>query len=86
MGNGNGDRMQGLREVLGNVLKAPAEYESAVEAVLGNRLNSVIVDSYNDSAEAIRYLSENKSGRGTFIPMNQNPHRNHRCISTGIRA
>ncbi len=70
MGNGNGDRMQGLREVLGNVLKAPAEYESAVEAVLGNRLNSVIVDSYNDSAEAIRYLSENKSGRGTFIPMN----------------
>ncbi len=70
MGNGNGDRMQGLREVLGNVLKAPAEYEPAVEAVLGNRLSSVIVDSYTDSAQAIRYLNENKSGRGTFIPMN----------------
>ncbi len=69
MGLSNGDRMQGLREVLGNVLKAPAEYEIAVEAVLGNRLNSVIVDSYNDSAQAIRYLSENKSGRGTFIPL-----------------
>ena len=70
MGATNGDRISGLREVLGNVLKAPEQYETAVEAVLGGRLNGVIVDSYTDSAQAIRYLSENKSGRGTFIPLN----------------
>lgn len=69
LGNGNGDRLHGLRGVLGDVLKTPPEYEAAIEAVLGNRLQSVIVDSYPDIAEAVRYLAENKSGRGTFIPL-----------------
>ncbi len=68
MSNTNGDRLPGLLEIMVDVLKAPEEIEPALEAVLGNRLQSVIVDSYSDSLQAINYLKTNQSGRGSFIP------------------
>lgn len=69
MANGAGEHVHGLRDVLVDVVKAPAEFEAAVEAVMGEKLQSMIVDSYSDSIEAIRYLDQNKSGRGSFIPL-----------------
>jgi len=63
-------RPEGLREVVVDVIQAPAEYEKAVEAVLGEKLQSMIVDSYSDTLDVIRYLNEHKSGRGSFIPLN----------------
>ena len=66
----NGDRLAGLREVLVDVLKTPPEYEQAIEAVLGEKLQSIIVNSYADTVEAIGYLKDHHSGRGSFIPMN----------------
>ncbi|MGP0565651.1 MULTISPECIES: chromosome segregation protein SMC [unclassified Nitrospina] len=69
MANGAGEHVHGLRDVLVDVVKAPAEFEAAVEAVMGEKLQSMIVDSYTDSVEAIRYLDQNKSGRGSFIPL-----------------
>ena len=63
-------RPDGLREVVVDVLQAPAEYEKAVEAVLGEKLQSMIVDSYSDTLDVIRYLNEHRSGRGSFIPLN----------------
>ena len=50
--------------------KTPAEYEKAVEAVLGEKLQSMIVNSYSDTLDVIRHLNENRSGRGSFIPLN----------------
>ena len=67
--NTNGNRLTGLREVLVDVLKAPAEYETAVEAVLGEKLQSIIVTAYPDTIEAINYLKDHKAGRGSFIPL-----------------
>ena len=65
----NGNRPTGLREVLVDVLKAPAEYEAAVEAALGEKLQSIIVTSYADTIEAINYLKDHEAGRGSFIPL-----------------
>jgi chromosome segregation protein len=59
-----------LREVVVDVLQAPAEYEKAVEAVLGEKLQSMIVNTYSDTLDVIRYMNENHSGRGSFIPLN----------------
>jgi len=66
---GGGKRPTGLREVLVDVVHAPAEFEKALEAVMGDKLQSVIVNSYDDSIAAIRYLNENRSGRGSFVPL-----------------
>jgi chromosome segregation protein len=63
-------RPEGLREVVVDVLQAPAEYEKAVEAVLGEKLQSMIVNTYSDTLDVIRYMNENHSGRGSFIPLN----------------
>jgi len=68
--NENGGRLNGLRKVLADVLKTPVEYEAAIAVALGEKLQSVIVNSYDDSVEAITYLKENSSGRGSFIPLN----------------
>lgn len=65
----NGNRLPGLKEVLVDVLKAPREYEAAVEAVLGEKLQSIIVTSYSDTIEAIDYLKGRQAGRGSFIPL-----------------
>ena len=62
-------RPAGLREVLVDVVHAPAEFEKALEAVMGDKLQSVIVNSYDDSLAAVRYLSEHRSGRGSFVPL-----------------
>lgn len=67
--NSDGQRLSGLREVLVDILQAPAEFEKAIEAVLGERLQSVIVNSYSDTVAAINYLKSASSGRGSFIPM-----------------
>jgi chromosome segregation protein len=71
--NENGSHLNGLRKILADVLKTPIEYEAAITVALGEKLQSVIVNSYDDSLEAITYLNENSSGRGSFIPMNMKP-------------
>ena len=70
MSQQNGERIPGIREVLVDVLQTPAEYETAIETALGDKLQSVIVNSYSDSMEAIGYLKNNESGRGQFVPLN----------------
>ena len=64
-----GPGIVGMREALANVLQSPAEYEKAIESVLGEKLQSIIVGSHADSVAAINYLDANRSGRGSFIPL-----------------
>ena len=70
MNNQSGKRISGLREVLVDVLHTPAEYEVAIETALGEKLQSVIVNTHSDSMEAIGYLNNHHSGRGLFAPLN----------------
>lgn len=67
--NADGSRPSGLKEVLVDVLKTPPEYEAAVEAVLGEKLQSIIVSSYSDTIEAIDFLKDRQAGQGSFIPL-----------------
>ena len=76
MSQQNGERIPGIREVLVDVLQTPAEYETAIETALGDKLQSVIVNSYSDSMEAIGYLKNSESGRGLFVPLNPKPTPN----------
>jgi len=66
---GNARPIEGMREVLIDVLRAPAEFETAIETVLGDKLQSIIVDEYSDTIKAVDYLNNKKSGRGSFIPL-----------------
>ena len=55
-------------------IQVPREYETAVEAVLGDKLQYVVVKSQTDGIRAIDYLKSASLGRGSFIPLEVRPH------------
>jgi len=62
---GGGD---GIKAVVADIVRPPQELETAVEAVLGERLGNVIVDSHEAGVEAIQFLKRTREGRSSFIP------------------
>lgn len=49
------------------VVEVPAEYELAMEAALGPRLQMLLSNDPNSALTAVDYLKENKAGRSSFI-------------------
>jgi chromosome segregation protein len=62
-------RDRGIFGLVADVVSAPAEYENAIEAVLGERLQYVIVESHSQGVEAIDYLKTAAEGRASLIPI-----------------
>ncbi len=59
----------GIHGLVAEVIEAPEAYEKALTAVLGDRLQYVIVKSQGEGVEAVEYLKHEASGRGSFIPL-----------------
>jgi chromosome segregation protein len=59
----------GVMGLVADVMTVPAEYENAVEAVLGERLQFVIVESHSQGVEAIDFLKSAAEGRASLIPL-----------------
>ena len=59
----------GIYGLVAEVVEAPEAYEKALTAVLGDRLQYVIVKSQGEGVEAVEYLKHEASGRGSFIPV-----------------
>lgn len=49
------------------VIEVPPDYEMAMEAALGTRLQTILSNSQDRSLEALDYLKSNKSGRTSFF-------------------
>jgi chromosome segregation protein len=63
-------RRQGhILGLVADILQVEAGYEQAVEAVLGEKLQYVVVASQKDGLEAIEYLKTRAKGRGSFISL-----------------
>ena len=60
--------------LVADVLDVPREYETAVESVLGEKLQYMVVRSQRDGMLAIDYLKSSSSGRGTFVPLEVRNH------------
>jgi chromosome segregation protein len=58
-----------IRGLVADVLQVEPKYEQAVEALLADKLQYVIVESQNDGKEAIDYLKRKARGRSSFIPL-----------------
>ncbi|MHB8137769.1 MAG: chromosome segregation protein SMC [Smithellaceae bacterium] len=55
--------------VVADHISVPREYESAVEAVLGDKLQYVVVKNQEEGVRAIDYLKNYQLGRGSFVPV-----------------
>ncbi len=61
----------GVFGLIADVIETNAGYEKAVEAVMGERLQYIIVESHKEGIEAIEYLKTNSVGRGSFVPVKE---------------
>ena len=61
--------MPGIEGVVGDLMKAPAGYETALETALGGAMQNIVCQKDGHAKEAIRSLKVNKAGRLTFLPM-----------------
>ncbi|HYQ81610.1 MAG TPA: chromosome segregation protein SMC, partial [Anaeromyxobacteraceae bacterium] len=68
-GQGDPAGERGIFGLVADVVSAPPEYETAVEAVLGERLQYVIVESHARGVEAIDWLKSAAEGRASLIPL-----------------
>ena len=60
--------------LVADVIDVPKDYETAVEAVLGEKLQYIVVKSQKDGVKAIDYLKSSSSGRGSFVPLEVRNH------------
>jgi len=58
-------------QVVSDILSTDEEHAVALEAVLSEALNYVVVDTLDDAHKAAKLLKEYGKGRATFIPLDQ---------------
>ncbi|MBN2061209.1 MAG: chromosome segregation protein SMC [Deltaproteobacteria bacterium] len=64
-------RSQGrILGLVADVIQVEPKYEQAVETVLADKLQYIIVEDLDDGRESIEYLKRKEKGRSSFIPLN----------------
>ena len=64
-----GRSLAGVRGTVADLLEVPPGLERAVEAVLGERLQWVVVDRFEHARAAVEYLATRRAGAATFVPL-----------------
>jgi len=58
-----------IRGAVAEMLEVDVSHRQAVEAVLGGRLQALVVDSVSDARTALQHLKRTKTGRNYFVPL-----------------
>lgn len=56
-------------KLVASIVNVPPELETAVEVVLGGRLQQIVVDRWESAEAAIEELRRARAGRATFLPL-----------------
>ena len=62
--------IEGVQDVVANILGVEKEYEIAIETALGGAIQNIITSDEYAAKKAIEYLKKNNFGRATFLPLN----------------
>lgn len=62
--------LDGVLGSVAEIIETDRRYENAVAAVLGERMQYIVVKNPEKGAQCVELLKTNKSGRGSFIPLN----------------
>ncbi len=60
---------KGLKGTVADLVKVNKEYSRAIEAVLANALQHLVVEKSEVAVKAVEFLKQNNGGRATFIPL-----------------
>ena len=64
-------RRDGIYGLVADVLHVEPRHERAVEAVLGDRLQLILVESHAAGLKAVDYLKRASAGRASFVPLTE---------------
>ena len=59
----------GFEGIVSDLIKVKDKYQVAIETILANALQHIVVSSSSDAVRAVNFLKANKGGRATFIPL-----------------
>ncbi len=85
--DGNG-ASKGIFGLVADIVSGPAELEPALEAVLGERIGNVVVESQDVGVDAVRFLKQKRRGRSSFIPLDVRARGDEPTMETtdGVRG
>ncbi len=66
---GEGAREKGIFGLVADVVSTTPEYEKAIEAALGERLQHVVVEDRRKAMDLLDFLRSRMEGRSTFVPV-----------------
>ncbi|MBI4126534.1 MAG: chromosome segregation protein SMC [Deltaproteobacteria bacterium] len=78
-----GATLSGIVGAVSELLETEPRFERAVSAILGDKLQYVVVASPEVGVGAIDYLKREASGRGTFVPVGLRLSEEQRSFPTG---
>ncbi|WP_406616866.1 AAA family ATPase [Mycoplasmopsis adleri] len=58
-----------LKGTVADLIKVNSDYSAAIESVLTNALQHLVVDKSETAVKAVNFLKDNNGGRATFIPL-----------------
>jgi chromosome segregation protein len=67
------DALNGIVGTVADLLEVPPGMERAIEAVLGERLQWVVVERFEHARAAVSYLHDHALGSATFLPLEHLP-------------
>ena len=78
------EKWEKILGVVADILEPIPQYEVPLEAVLGQRLQYLIVEGEKEATEAIAFLKRESLGRGSFLPVRVRGNGNRdRSLQTG---
>jgi chromosome segregation protein len=67
--SGSQQELEGITGLLADIIEPSAGYETAVEAILGEALQYILVQDQKAGSAAIEFLQTRQAGRSGFIPV-----------------
>lgn len=65
----NPEKWAAMKAVVADLITVPADYQVAIEAVLGNALQFIVVEKADFCNICLSHIKKNQLGRVTFIPL-----------------
>ena len=63
--------LPGIKGTVAQLIHVPAEFEQAIEAAIGGRLQDIVTNTWRDAESAIAHLKEQRAGRATLLPLDR---------------
>ncbi|MGL6125063.1 MAG: AAA family ATPase [Metamycoplasmataceae bacterium] len=65
----NKSLFKGMEGTVSDIINIPEQYSSAIESILQNALQHIVVNESDTAIKMIEFLKSNNGGRATFIPL-----------------